>query len=243
MKQKKTDFLALVYILVVMAICFPMALYYVAMFFYAHKILDFVIGFSAILVGVIFTFLTIMREKGYKFKYFFSRKNFKFLVAKSLVKFNLKNYKFAQVFTKTRKPIYYQTGRIFYKEEVFGEEYRDPQIKQKIIVLYSLLLKNIREETGFEGFFDDVLVADVESNFQAYYYMCNDSISKELQFIIMEVYKMTDFGFLEEKTEQEIRYNIKTRAVLEHIFNPLLFNFESELENVILKLTNMEVEE
>lgn len=237
MKQNRIDLLLLIYTFLAMAVCFPAALYHVVMFFYEKGLLHFLVGFGAIIVGAALIFLAVLRSKGYKLKYYFSRKKFKFLVAKALVNFNLKNYKFAQVFIKTRKPIYYSTGKLFYEETSFGDEYRDPAIKQKIILLYSVLLKSIKEGTGFDGFIDDFKNMDFESDWQAYTYMCNESLSKELQYIISEVYMLTDFCFSPENTQEVIVNNEKTKAVLAQIFNPILFNFEQELESVLERLS------
>ena len=242
MKQNRIDVILITYTMLAMAVFFPVSLYHGIMFFYEKGLLHFLVGFGSIILCAIFIFLATLRTKGYKLKYYFARKKFKFLVAKALVNFNLKNYKFAQVFIKTRKPLFYKTGKLFYEEKIFGEEYRDPNIKHKIILLYSVLLKNIKDGTGFDGFIEDFKSLDFESAWQAYIYMCNESISKELQYIISEVYMLTNFAFLEENTQENCLANMKIKSVLMQIFNPILMNFEKELEEVALKLVGLDEE-
>lgn len=236
MKKDKNFILIGLYAFLACGILFPLSILFLTFCISENNTLYLLGMIPTLILSVVLMMYSILLEKGYKLKYVLARKRFKLLVAKSLVKFNLKNVKFAKVFTKTRKPLFYSTGKLYYDENYFGEEYRDPKIKTKIILLYSTLLNNIKEGGGFYGFFDDLQTMDFDSTWQAYMYMCNESLSKELQYIISEVYMLTNFCLIQGGSSTEIESYNKTRAVIEYVFNPILANFETELERVSERL-------
>lgn len=235
MKKKSNKALPIIYEFVSIIFGFAMAGFgWIGVIFDGFSVGDFLAAIIGTIVMVVFGFLTWSSSRGYKIKHIFAKKKFNKQIVEALIKFNLPNAKFAQVFKKSRKPIFYQTGNIFLKETFFGEVYRNKKIKNKVLILYSELLKNIKNGEGFVGFIKDVEKMNFDSGWQINYFMCNDSISKELQYIICEVFLMTDFCLTCNQFDLERKEKIDSDInVLNNIFSPILFNFESELECVL----------
>lgn len=234
MKKDYTRFLKAFYPILFLASLTSTLIFTYGIFYDKWAFFGFVPSLLLIPVSVV---LDHWNNKGFKVKFIFAKKEFNKQLQASLEKFGTTDETFVSEFTKTAKRLFKKTGKIFYEENndwIFQSEICLAQIPN----IFQVLSDCIKSKKGFPELIDKFESFDLdEYEFLAIFE--TDMVPNELGYLMNQVYTFTSFNLkntgLSDSYTKEIDEKIKT---LNDVYNPMLFRFEKDIENVLKKVKN-----
>lgn len=205
-----------------------------------YNVLWLVLTILCFIVSVICAVFARLKYKGYQLKKIFSKKEFYILLNESLKKFPNAPDDFIKPYVKARKKVYEKTGKLFYDANC-DWIYRNEENKNRILKVFGCMKDAIKSKGGFVEFCNHLKEkgknGETESSWFAYSCFNTDLVSGELNYLMAEVYRFSDFcvtdiGYSEEFTKK----NNETIRILNEKYTLMLFAFEQEISDAYEKI-------
>ncbi len=229
---------ALKWVFLVMALIFWTSFICIVLFLIAYfNVWTLIADILCFILFIAFWRLARLKYLGYSLKYYFSNKKYNQEIIKSLAKFEGAPQTFIDKFKNTTKRRYRYAGYLF-SRDCLDAIYKDKKAKETILDLYTKLYNCILSRGGFIEFFKQIENLNMDS-WEIHNYMLNDLISNELDYLLDEIYCLTDYTVYDNGLSTEFtKRNKQMIEELNEIYSPLLFNFKQEIEQVLKKLNN-----
>lgn len=187
---------------------------------------------------IICWWLARLKYLGYQLKYYFSNKKYNQEIVNVIKKFEGAPQEFIDKLKRDTKRTYRYAGYLF-SRDTLDKIYKDKKSKQIITDLYTKLYNSILSKGGFIEFFEQIESLNIDS-WELNEYICNKLISDELDYLLTQVYWLTDYTIYDNKISEDFtKRNNKMIEDINNIYSPLLFNFKNEVEDVLEKLKNI----
>ena len=230
-KQQKVG-----YLLIVAIIFFSFAIITWIAFSEIKKFPLFIFAVIFTLVFMFAWFMAWLTHKNYKLKFFLFRKSLKEQVQTSLAKFNTTNKEFIKEFEEHSKEFYKNLGKIYNFINIPILEKKDETEMRDALKVYSELVHCVKNKTGIETFFNEIEKLNF-SRQKKYFLIFNDLLSNELLYFFTQLNKLTFFTFHDnELCEEFTKINEKNKEIVKSVYDPILYNFENELDEVMKKM-------
>ena len=230
-KQQKVG-----YLLIVTITFFSFAIITWIAFSEIKKFPLFIFAMIFTLVFMFAWFMAWLTHKNYKLKFFLFRKGLKEQMQTSLAKFNTTNKEFINEFEEHSKEFYKNSGKIYNFINIPIFENQDETEKQDTLKVYSELVHCVKNKTGIETFFNEIEKYNFTRQ-KKYFLIFNNLLSNELLYFFTQLNKLTFFTFHDnELCEEFTKINEKNKEIVKSVYDPILYNFENELDEVMKKM-------
>ena len=177
--------------------------------------------------------------KGYQIKYMCLGKKFKVQFKEALKKFNTTDEEFIESFKKSAKINYKRCGSVLGEVASSSWVYRSDEHIPMLKEVFSALDDCVKSKGGFVEFIE-TLNKNGHSSYELHCYVLIDILSKELYYLMEDVFHYTDFCLtdigLSEKFEEE---NNAMKQRLNDVYSKILFEFKDEIDELAKKVAGL----
>lgn len=224
------------YLLILTIIFFTFAIIMWIVFYEIKKFPLFIVSSLITLAFMFSWFMTWITHKNYKLKFFLFRKSLKEQMQTSLAKFNTTDKEFIKKFEEHSKELYKNLGKIYNFINIPILEKKDETEKRDALKVYSELVHCVKNKTGIETFFNEIEKFNFTRQ-KKYFLIFHSLLSNELLYFFTQLNKLTFFTFHDnELCEEFTKINEKNKEIVKSVYDPILYNFESELDEVLKKM-------
>ncbi len=177
--------------------------------------------------------------KGYQIKYMWLGKKFKEQFAEALKKFNTTDEDFIESFKKSAKINYKRNGSVFNQDYSSSWVYRSDEHIPMLKDVFKALNDSVESKGGFVEFID-YFNQKGDSGYQIYSYLSLDILSKELYYLIEDVFHYTDFCLIDIGLSGEFEEkNNAMKKRLTEVYSKILFEFADEVKELAAKVAGL----
>lgn len=177
--------------------------------------------------------------KGYQIKYMCLGKKFKEEFQDALKKFNTTDEEFIESFKKSAKINYKRNGSVFYQDYSSSWVYRSDEHIPMLKEVFKTLNDCVESKGGFVEFIEK-LNKNGHSSYELHCYVLIDILSKELYYLMEDVFHYTDFCLvdigLSDKFEKK---NKEMKKRLNDVYSKILFEFKDEIKELAEKVAGL----
>ena len=204
------------------------------------------IEWQFLIFGVVFGIVFIVTYKcartiykGYKIRYMWLGKKFKEQFQEALKKFNTTDEEFIESFKKSAKINYKRCGSVLGEVASSSWVYRSDEHIPMLKEVFSALDDCVKSKGGFVEFIEK-LNKNGHSSYELHCYVLIDILSKELYYLMEDVFHYTDFCLvdigLSERFEEE---NNAMKQRLNDVYSKILFEFKDEIKELAEKVAGL----
>lgn len=204
------------------------------------------IEWQFVILGVVFAIVFIVTYilaralyKGYNLKYLWIGKKFKTEYQEALKKFNTTDEEFIESFKKSAIINYKRCGSVLGEVPSSSCVYRSDENIPMLKQVFKALNDCVESKGGFVEFIE-TLNKKGYSSYELHYYVLIDILSKELYYLMEDVFNYTDFTLtnigLSAKFEEE---NNAMKKRLTEVYSKILFEFKDEIKSLAEKVAGL----
>ena len=195
-----------------------------------------ILAIASTLIFLFSWFMTWVCNKGYKLKYLLFTRSLKEQMAKSLTKFNTTDKDFIAEFKKRAKEKYKYWGNIYMITNIPQINIDDLEFLDNAISVYDELVQCVKNKSGLADVFEKLEQLPL-TNKQKYFCVVHNLLTNDMIYYFMRLYELTMFTFHDnELCDEFTKINEKNKETVKNVYDPILYNFEEELESILTKL-------